>query len=265
MEKKTYLQESVKSGILMRWEKMPLRVYIAPMRFYSKSGQDAKYRGMVKQALDEWTKISNGKVSFTITNSYDTSHISIEWKRVERRALGYCTPHYSKNNSFLMAEVLIGLTEGKVHADYMDEGEVYHTILHEIGHAIGLGHSPFKNDIMYTPHQKGITHLGPGDRLSINWLYTFPLRKKVSEIASQYGVSGSDIDEVVAKILSKKAKTDFEKVKDSVEIPPEKNLLEETQNIGDLKRYNLALQNIKISTDIQEQLKKHHRDTSLGK
>lgn len=61
---------------------------------------------------------------------------------------------YNRANQLYSAEVSIGLTEGLVHADYMDEGEVYHTILHEIGHAVGLGHSPFKKDIMYTPHQK---------------------------------------------------------------------------------------------------------------
>lgn len=265
MQKKTYLQESVKNGHLLRWTSMPLRVYIAPMRFYSKQGQDAKYRGLVKQALDEWTKVTHGKVTFSIINSYDLSHISVEWKRVERQALGYCTHHYGKNNNFCMAEILIGLTEGLVHAEYNDEGETYHTILHEIGHAIGLGHSPFRNDIMYTPHQKGITHVGPGDRLSINWLYTFPAGKTVNEIASQYHVSGSDLDEVVAKILSKEAKTEFEKVKDNVSIEPQRNLLEEAENIGDLKKYNMVLQNIQLPSDMQEKIKRHYRDSSMKK
>lgn len=260
MEKKTYLQESLKNGRLMRWTKMPLRVYIAPMRFYSKQGQDAKYRGMVKQALDEWNKVTHGKVSFSIIDSYDLSHISVEWKRVERQALGYCSHHYSKNNKFCMAEVMIGLTEGLVHADYMDEGEVYHTILHEIGHAIGLGHSPFKNDIMYTPHQKGVLHVGPGDRLSINWLYTFPEGKSVKEIASKYQVSGSDIDEVVAKIISKQAKTEFEKVKDEIKQEPERNLLDENESIANLRKYHMALQNIKIPNELTEQIRKQHRD-----
>ena len=178
---------------------MPLKIYIAPMKFYSKQGQDFKYRQYVKQALDEWHKVSNGKVSFTIVNNLNASNINLEWKRVQRQALGHCLFHYDNYNRLYSAEMVIGLTEGLVHADYNDESEVYHTILHEIGHAIGLGHSPFKNDIMYTPHQKGITHVGPGDRLSINWLYTFPQGKTVDEIASKYHVSGSDLDEVELK------------------------------------------------------------------
>ncbi|MBQ8668323.1 matrixin family metalloprotease [bacterium] len=265
MEKKTYLQESVKGGRLIRWVSMPLKVFIAPMNFYSKKGQDSKYRGLVKKALDEWQKVSNGKVSFVVVDNLYDSQVNIEWKRVERKALGMCYFQYDKFNRLGSAEVMIGLTDGLVHADYMDEGEVYHTILHEIGHAIGLGHSPFKNDIMYTPHQKGVMHVGDGDRLSINWLYTFPQGKTVAEIANKYGVSGSDLDEVVARIISKQAKTEFEKVKEAVDPRNQRDLLEESENIANLRKYHMALQNIKISGDLTEQIRKHHRDTSGGK
>ncbi len=236
MEKKTYLQESVKNGRLMRWNMMPLRVYIAPMKFYSKKGQDL------------------------VVDNLLSSNVNIDWKRVERTALGCCYFHFDKANRLYSAEVSIGLTEGLVHADYMDEDEVYHTILHEIGHAIGLGHSPFKKDIMYTPHQKGVLHVGEGDRLSINWLYTFPQGKSVSEIASKYGVSGSDLDEVVARIITKQAKTEFEKVKDEVKLEPERNLLEESEAIANLRKYHMSLQNVQISGELQEKIRKHYRD-----
>ena len=262
MEKKTYLQESVKNGLLIRWNFMPLKVYIAPMKFYSKQGQDSKYRALVKRALDGWHKISNGKVSFVIVDNLHNSNVNIEWKRVERSALGYCYFHYDKANRLYSAEVSIGLTEGLVHAEYMDEEEVYHTIAHEIGHAIGLGHSPFKKDIMYVPHQKGVSGFGEGDKLSVNWLYTFPQGKTVPEIASKNGVGGNDIDEVIVKIISKEAKTDFEKVKDSVTTEPARNLLDESENIANLKKYHIALQNIKISGELTEQIRKYHRDTN---
>ena len=265
MKKETYLQESVKNGILIRWTSMPLKVYIAPMKFYSKQGQDAKYRDFVKRALDEWQKVSNGKVSFVIVDSLLQSQINIDWKRVEREALGNCYFQYDRSNRLFSAEVSIGLTEGLVHADYMDEGEVYHTILHEIGHAVGLGHSPFKTDIMYTPHQKGITALSRGDRLSVNWLYTFPFGKTVNEIATKYGVAGNDIDEIVANIISKQTKTEFEKVKDNVASQPQRNLIEESENIANLRKYHMSLQNVQISNNLAEKLRKFNRDTNTKK
>ncbi|MBR1425297.1 matrixin family metalloprotease [bacterium] len=265
MQKKTYLQESVKNGRLIRWNMMPLKVFIAPMNFYSKQGEDAKYRHYVLQALDEWHKVSNGKVSFVVVDNLLSSNVNIEWKRVQREALGHCIFQYDNSNRLFSAEVTIGLTEGIVHADYMDEEEVYHTILHEIGHAIGLGHSPFKSDIMYTPHQKGILHVGNGDRLSINWLYTFPQGKTIAEIASKYQVSGSDLDEVVARIISKETKTEFEKVKDSISLQPERNLLDESVDIANYKKYNLAIQNVKIPSELKEQIKRHYRDSSMRK
>ncbi len=264
MEKKTYLQESVKNNRLIRWSFMPLKVYISPMKFYSKQGQDSKFRGYVKRALDEWHKVSNGKVSFIIVDNMFESNVNIDWQRVQREALGLCTFQFDKVNRLFSAEVMIGLTEGLVHADYNDDSEVYHTILHEIGHAIGLGHSPFKNDIMYTPHQKGVTKIGTGDRLSINWLYTFPQGKSVEEIASKYQVSGSDLDEIVAKIISKHSKTDFEKVKDSVSEKPKRNLLDENENIANLRKYHMALQNIKIPQELKNQIKRQYRDSNMG-
>ncbi len=252
MQINTYVSESLKNGRLMRWTIMPLNVYIAPMKFYSKAGQDYKYRGMVKRALDEWQSATKGKVSFRIVESLLESHINVEWKRVERKALGLCNFSYDAQHRLYGAEVSIGLTEGLVHADYMDESEVYHTILHEIGHAIGLGHSPNKKDIMYTPHQKGVNKVSSGDVLTVNWLYRLPQGATISEIASKYQTGSSNIDEIIAKVMSGKAESEFERVKKTVKAPPKRDLLEEQENIANIKKYHLALQNLQISPELRK-------------
>lgn len=252
MQKCTYVSESLKNGRLMRWTIMPLKVYIAPMKFYSKAGEDYKYRGLVRRALDEWQAATKGKISFRIVETLLDSNINIEWKRVDRKALGYCNFSFDASHRLYGAEVSIGLTEGKVHADYMDENEVYHTILHEIGHAVGLGHSPNKKDIMYTPHQRGVNKVSSGDVLTVNWLYRLPQGATVAEIASRYQTGGSDIDEIIAKVMEGKAESEFERVKKSVNNAPNRDLLEEQENIANLKKYNLALQNLQISPDMRK-------------
>lgn len=251
MQKHTYVAESLKNGRIMRWTFMPLNVYIAPMNFYSKQGQDMKYRHMVIRALEEWQKATRGKISFKIVNTLLESNVNIDWKRVERKALGHCYFSFDGANRLYGAEVAIGLTEGLVHADYMDESEVYHTILHEIGHAIGLGHSHNKADIMYTPHQRGVNSISQGDVLTVNWLYSLPQGATTAEVASRYGIGGSDIDEIITKFINKKTPSEFEKVKSSVKIP-KRDLLEEQETLANLRKYHMALQNVQISDEMKK-------------
>ena len=237
---------------------MPLNVYIAPMKFYSKQGQDSKYRAMVIKALNEWESSTKGKVRFKLVNTLLESNVNVDWKRVERKALGHCYFNYDSSNRLYGAEVAIGLTEGLIHADYMDEGEVYHTILHEIGHAVGLGHSHNPADIMFTPHQKGINHISSGDILTVNWLYTFPQGATTSEISSKYGIGSNNIDEIIAKFIDKKSPTEFEKVKSNIKVP-KRDLLKEQDMIANVKKYHISLQNVQISDDMKKFFRENYK------
>ncbi|MBQ7286756.1 MAG: matrixin family metalloprotease, partial [Candidatus Gastranaerophilales bacterium] len=213
------------------------------------SNDEYKYTQMIIDGFNLWEQLSGGLVSFERTMNLYDSNINIEWKRVDRKSLGSCTFNFDKQGRYYSAELSIGLSDGILHHQYMDENEVFHTIVHEIGHSVGLGHSKTKGDIMFVPHEYGVTNISQNDLMTLRWLYKFPVGKTQEEILAMYPTyKAVSVDDLVRKILAEGYKSDFEKTKDAlIQQTQTKDLLEENQNIGDLKKYLMQINNLNIN------------------
>ena len=189
----TYLINCLREGNVVRWAAavMPLKVYIAPFQWYEKEKQKnaQAYMNMAWDSFQAWTRLTNGAVKFQRVLSLNESQINLIWRRVDRKSLGHCKTEWNAKGQIYGAEISIGLSDGLLFAQYNSPVEVKHTILHEIGHALGiLGHSEDPTDIMYVPHQYGVADLTARDVRTVEWLYALPVGCHVPTEAHRLGL-----------------------------------------------------------------------------
>ncbi|MBK8189293.1 MAG: matrixin family metalloprotease [Vampirovibrionales bacterium] len=255
-----YLHACLKNGRTVRWpdKAMPLRLYIAPFQWYEsdKRRQAQRYEQLALEAFNAWREASGGRIAFTRVQEARDSQIDVRWRRVDRRSLGHCEYLVNAHHLIYSAEISIGISDGRLHQAYNDIREAHHTILHEVGHALGLiGHSDAPGDILYVPHQYGVDTLSPRDVASIRALYQLPPGFNPPEAAERYGLpTETPLNELLAVMagLSTPSPEARAASPQNRRIDADPAALERHHRIlSEQGRFHLATQDIRLKRDLR--------------
>ncbi len=132
------------------WEvtDFPLKIYVkeSSSRYYK-----SVYKDYVTYALNVWRK-ADDRINFTIVNSQRDADISIFFienlgDKYKKDYLGLT--EYDLNRGKIIDYSKIQISLIKFGDEVVTDGEIKATVIHEFGHAFGLGHSENEYDIMY--------------------------------------------------------------------------------------------------------------------
>jgi len=150
----------------------PLKVYVreSSSRYYK-----SIYKDYVDYAFNVWNK-ADKRINYTFVNSSRNADISIIFvedlgRKYEENYLGLTEYDMNRDNEIEFSKIQISLI--KFSNEKISDGEIKATIIHELGHAFGLGHSDYKHDLMYpyidSDHTAKMTYdeLSRGDKEAI--------------------------------------------------------------------------------------------------
>ncbi|MBK9097036.1 MAG: matrixin family metalloprotease [bacterium] len=144
----------------------PLKVYVKES---SSLYYHSDYKDYVYYAFKLWQK-TDKRIQYTFTNNSRDADIQFKFvenlgKRYEENYLGLTDYDVNSKNEIEQSTVQISLI--KFGDEKVSAGEIKATIIHELGHVFGLGHSENEKDIMYPFISSDHTSKKTYDELSI--------------------------------------------------------------------------------------------------
>ncbi len=131
-------------------KRMPLKVYFHPSD--EVPGYDARYVDEFKTACDEWAKATENRICFQIVEQQTDSDIEVNWTTEltpdlsHTNAIGATWPKVIPGEGIDHAKISMLTTFDKRHLGLK---AMRWASMHELGHALGLGHSVRRADVMY--------------------------------------------------------------------------------------------------------------------
>lgn len=165
-----YIENSLIRGKLCKWEKSIVNVCITPVT--AAINNKEFMHSQVQKAIAAWNTIlkSHGiNLQFNQISTAAEADIVVHWVQVGRVYEGMCKYLSVLGTSIKKISIEIGLPNayGRETTDL----SIYCAIMHEFGHALGLGHGVDVDDIMYVPHQKNISIPSQNDIYVLKKIY----------------------------------------------------------------------------------------------
>jgi len=182
--KRIAFEVPVNESVLLRWSKrdMPLRVHLPPPPEGLFEESDAVYDSVRDGVLD-WTDVAGpGLPRFELVDDQREADIPIVWA-AEPDGHWYIAHTVWDIQPFArrfgVARVLV---TGRCCPDRpADLHELYAAVLHEMGHALGIGgHSADPSDVMHASlSDAALSGLSERDRATLRLVYAWPIGKRV--------------------------------------------------------------------------------------
>jgi predicted Zn-dependent protease len=156
------------------WEesRFPLNIYIkeSSSQYYKST-----YKDYIKYAMDVWRK-ADDRIQYRFVNSADDADVALIFvenlgDKYEESYLGLTDYETYESNEIKFSKIQISLIKNG--DEKISAGEIKATIIHELGHAFGLGHSKNDKDLMYPyispdhTSEKTYDELSTGDKLAV--------------------------------------------------------------------------------------------------
>ena len=184
-----YIDQAPMNGDIIRWDPktFPLSVYVSAQ---DNSTYPEYYNAQVMKAFSQWVS-SSGFLAFKFTNNSTAADIVVTFKptpTTDCNAQG-CTyvSAYTEPiiRNRMLKQMIITIYDKDATGAFFSDKELYNTILHEVGHSLGImGHSYSTDDLMYmaneatkgrntlySKHRSDFQYIGHKDISTLRLLY----------------------------------------------------------------------------------------------